>query len=251
MDKTIKRKRIISITILVALILASVVVFLMVGKPLIQFVSDSDRLRAWVDENWLGSRLAYIGMVVFQIVVAIIPGEPFEIAAGYAFGALEGTIICVLGSTIGGTLVFLLVKKFGVKLVEVFIPIEKIQSLKFLKDHKKRDIIVFLLFFIPGTPKDALSYFAGLTDMDVKTWLIITTIAKIPSIVTSTVGGDAIGTKKYLFAVVVFGITVLISGAGLWFYNHYTKKKQAEMAATEVEQEKNEEDQQNGQNVVE
>lgn len=251
MDKTIKRKRIISITILVALILASVVVFLMVGKPLIQFVSDSDRLRAWVAENWLGSRLAYIGMVVFQIVVAIIPGEPFEIAAGYAFGALEGTIICVLGSTIGGTLVFLLVKKFGVKLVEVFIPIEKIQSLKFLKDHKKRDIIVFLLFFIPGTPKDALSYFAGLTDMDVKTWLIITTIAKIPSIVTSTVGGDAIGTKKYLFAVVVFGITVLISGAGLWFYNHYTKKKQAEMAATEIEQEKSEEDQQNGQNVVE
>ncbi len=251
MDKTIKRKRIISITILVALILASVVVFLMVGKPLIRFVSDSDRLRAWVDENWLGSRLAYIGMVVFQIVVAIIPGEPFEIAAGYAFGALEGTIICVLGSTIGGTLVFLLVKKFGVKLVEVFIPIEKIQSLKFLKDHKKRDIIVFLLFFIPGTPKDALSYFAGLTDMDVKTWLIITTIAKIPSIVTSTVGGDAIGTKKYLFAVVVFGITVLISGAGLWFYNHYTKKKQAEMAATEIEQEKSEEDQQDGQNVVE
>ncbi len=251
MDKTIKRKRIISITILVALILASVVVFLMVGKPLIQFVSDSDRLRAWVDENWLGSRLAYIGMVVFQIVVAIIPGEPFEIAAGYAFGALEGTIICVLGSTIGGTLVFLLVKKFGVKLVEVFIPIEKIQSLKFLKDHKKRDIIVFLLFFIPGTPKDALSYFAGLTDMDVKTWLIITTIAKIPSIVTSTVGGDAIGTKKYLFAVVVFGITVLISGAGLWFYNHYTKKKQAEMAVTEIEQEKSEDDQQDGQNVVE
>lgn len=242
MDQTIKRKRIISITILVALILASVVVFLMVGKPLIRFVSDNDRLRAWVDENWLGSRLAYIGMVVFQIVVAIIPGEPFEIAAGYAFGALEGTIICVLGSTIGGTLVFLLVKKFGVKLVEVFIPIEKIQSLKFLKDHKKRDIIVFLLFFIPGTPKDALSYFAGLTDMDVKTWLIITTIAKIPSIVTSTVGGDAIGTKKYLFAVVVFGITVLISGAGLWFYNHYTKKKQAEMAATEVEQEKSEEE---------
>ncbi len=251
MDKTIKRKRIISITILVALLLASVVVFLMVGKPLIQFVSDSDRLRAWVDENWLGSRVAYIGMVVFQIVVAIIPGEPFEIAAGYAFGAVEGTIICVLGSTIGGTLVFLLVKMFGVKLVEVFIPIEKIQSLKFLKDHKKRDFIVFLLFFIPGTPKDALSYFAGLTDMDVKTWLIITTIAKIPSIVTSTVGGDAIGTKKYLFAVVVFGITILISVAGLWFYNHYTGKKQAEMAITEAEQEKSEDDQQDGQNVVE
>lgn len=239
MDKSIKRKRIISIIIVAVLLATSVIVFLLVGKPLIQFVSDSDRLRAWVDENWLGSRLAYIGMVVFQIVVAIIPGEPFEIAAGYAFGAVEGTVICVLGSTIGGTLVFLLVKKFGVKLVEVFIPMEKIRSLKFLQDHKKRDIMVFLLFFIPGTPKDALSYFAGLTDMDVKTWLVITMIAKLPSIITSTVGGNAIGTRQYLFAIVVFGITILISGVGLGFYNHYTKKKQAEMAITEVEQEIN------------
>ena len=145
MDRSIKRKRIISIIIVAVLLAASVIVFLLVGKPLIQFVSDSDRLRAWVDENWLGSRLAYIGMVVFQIVVAIIPGEPFEIAAGYAFGAVEGTVICVLGSTIGGTLVFLLVKKFGVKLVEVFIPMEKIRSLKFLQDHKKRDIIPVIL----------------------------------------------------------------------------------------------------------
>lgn len=234
-----KQKRMLSIIIITALILASVIILIVVGKPLIQFVSDSDRLRTWVDDNWLGSRLAYIGMVIFQIVVAIIPGEPFEIGAGYAFGAVEGTVICVLGSTIGGTLVFLLVKRFGVKLAELFVSVEKIQSLKFLKDHKKRDIIVFLLFFIPGTPKDALSYFVGLTDMDVKTWLIITTIAKLPSIVTSTVGGNAIGTKQYLFAVIVFAITLFISGAGLLFYNHYTKKKAELAAAEETADEKN------------
>lgn len=227
------KKRIISIIIMSALLLASVLALILVGQPLIRFVSDSERLRTWVDDNWLGSRLAYIGMIIFQIVVAIIPGEPFEIGAGYAFGGLEGTIICVLGSTIGGTLVFLLVKRFGVKLAELFVSVEKIQSLSFLRDHKKRDMIVFLLFFIPGTPKDVLSYFAGLTNMDVKTWLIITTIAKLPSIITSTVGGNAIGTKQYLFAIVTFGVTLLLSGGGLLFYNHYTKKKQGELAAAD------------------
>ena len=168
-----------------------------------------------------------------QIVIAVIPGEPFEIAAGYAFGAVEGTIICMLGSAIGGTMVFLLVKKFGIKLVEVFISVDKINSLRFLKDDKKRDILMFLLFFIPGTPKDALSYFAGLTKMDIKTWILITTIAKFPSIVTSTVGGNAIGKSDYIFAVIVFAVTLVISGIGLAFYNHYTHKRHAELLQAE------------------
>lgn len=237
---SLKKKRILSVLIILIFLGVSVALFWEVGKPLVQFVSDSDRLRAWVDDNWLWSRLAYIGLVILQIVIAIIPGEPFEIGAGYAFGAIEGTIICILGSAIGGTIVFLLVKKFGVKLVEVFISIDKINSLKFLKDSKKRDILIFLLFFIPGTPKDVLCYFAGLTKMDLKTWLIITTIAKIPSIVTSTIGGNAIGMENYQFAIIVFVVTFLISGAGLLFYNHYTKHKQEEqqeIASAEEEKE--------------
>lgn len=232
-EEGLKKKRILATLILLAFLALSVAIFWEVGKPLIQFVSDSERLRAWVDDNWLWSRLAYTGIVILQIIIAIIPGEPFEIGAGYAFGAIEGTVICILGSAIGGTLVFLLVKKFGIKLVEVFISVDKINSLRFLKDNKKRDILMFLLFFIPGTPKDALSYFAGLTNMDLKTWILITTIAKFPSIVTSTIGGNAIGMENYQFAIIVFGITFLISGAGLLFYNYYTKRKEKEAASGE------------------
>lgn len=232
-ESGLKKKRIFAILIILAFLGVSAAIFWEVGKPLIQFVSDSERLRSWVDDNWLWSRLAYIGIIIFQIIIAIIPGEPFEIGAGYAFGAVEGTVICILGSAIGGTLVFLLVKKFGIKLVEVFISVEKINSLKFLKDSKKRDILMFLLFFIPGTPKDVLCYFAGLTNMDLKTWLLITTIAKFPSIVTSTIGGNAIGMENYQFAIIVFVVTFLISGAGLLFYNHFTKNKEKEAASAD------------------
>ncbi len=232
-DISIKKKRWIAIGILVAFALISALIFWRVGTPLIQFVSDTEQLRAWVDDHWFWSRLAYMGIIILQIVIAVIPGEPFEIAAGYAFGAVEGTIICMLGSAIGGTLVFLLVKKFGIKLVGVFISVDKINSLRFLKDDKKRDILMFLLFFIPGTPKDALSYFAGLTKIDIKTWILITTIAKFPSIVTSTVGGNAIGKSDYIFAVIVFAVTLVISGIGLAFYNHYTHKRHAELLQAE------------------
>ena len=213
-DIRIKKKRWIAIGILVMIALISALIFWRVGKPLIQFVSDTERLRAWVDDHWFWSRLAYVGIVILQIVIAVIPGEPFEIAAGYAFGAVEGTIICMLGSAIGGTMVFLLVKKFGIKLVEVFISVDKINSLRFLKDDKKRD-------------------FAGLTKMDIKTWILITTIAKFPSIVTSTVGGNAIGKSDYIFAVIVFAVTLVISGIGLAFYNHYTHKRHAELLQAE------------------
>lgn len=239
-EQSKKKQRIVAVIIIILVLGIIGIIGLEVGKPLVQFVSDNERLRLWVNQNWFWSRLAYIGIVMLQIVVAFIPGEPFEIAAGYAFGAVEGTIICMMGSVLGGTLVFLLVKKFGVKLVEIFISVDKINSLKFLRDDRKRDILMFLLFFIPGTPKDALTYFAGLTTMDLKTWLIITTIAKIPSIVTSTVGGNAIGMANYQFAIIVFAVTFLISAAGLLFYNHYTKKKQDEAAALEEEKKKEE-----------
>ncbi|MBQ8147196.1 MAG: TVP38/TMEM64 family protein [Lachnospiraceae bacterium] len=236
-DKSLIRKRILSSVIIVLFLAVLVVVFIKVGKPLVAFVTDSEQLRAWVDDNWLWSRLAYIGIVMLQIFVAVIPGEPFEIAAGYAFGAVEGTIICLIGSALGGTLVFLLVRKFGVKLVEVFISVEKMNSLKFLQDSKKRDVLIFLLFFIPGTPKDALTYFAGLTKMELKNWIIITTVAKFPAIVTSTVGGNAIGGQNYMFAIIVFAITFILSAVGMVFYNQFTKRKQEEIAATKEEQE--------------
>lgn len=236
-DKSLIRKRILSSVIIVLFLAVLVVVFIKVGKPLVAFVTDSEQLRAWVDDNWLWSRLAYIGIIMLQIFVAVIPGEPFEIAAGYAFGAVEGTIICLIGSALGGTLVFLLVRKFGVKLVEVFISVEKMNSLKFLQDSKKRDVLIFLLFFIPGTPKDALTYFAGLTKMELKNWIIITTVAKFPAIVTSTVGGNAIGGQNYMFAIIVFAITFILSAVGMVFYNQFTKRKQEEIAATKEEQE--------------
>lgn len=159
-----------------------------------------------------------MGMLILQIVVAVIPGEPLEIAAGYAFGAVEGTLLCMLGAFIGRVAVFLLVRRFGTRAVEVFFPLEKLNELKFLQNKRRMTLWVFFLFFLPGTPKDVLCYIVGLTDLPLRSWLIISAIAPFPSIVTSTIGGDALGMGNYTFAIIVFAVTLIISGLGLLAY---------------------------------
>ena len=180
------------------------------GRPLIRFVREPERFQAWVDAQGVRAPLLFVGMVVLQIVVAIIPGEPLEIAAGYAFGALEGTLLCLIGALVGRVAVFLLVRRFGVRAVEVFFPLEKVQSLRFLQNEKKLTFWVFFLFFLPGTPKDVLCYIVGLTKLPLRSWIIISTIAPIPSIITSTIGGSALGMGRYAFAAAVFGATLAI-----------------------------------------
>ena len=218
------KKKIYLFAIIVALIFIAAVGYL-VGKPMVEFVREPERFRAWVDSSGFVSRVIFVGMVVFQLIIALIPGEPLEMGAGYAFGAVEGTILCIIGCVIGSALVFLFVRRFGVKLVEVFFPREKIRSLRFLQDSRRLNLLTFIVFFIPGTPKDLLSYFIGLTDMKLGTWLCITAVARIPSIVTSTVTGDALGLKDYQFALIAFGVTLALSLAGILVYRRLSARR--------------------------
>lgn len=189
------------------------------GRPLIQFVREPERFRAWVDSRGAAAPLLFIGMVVLQVIVAVIPGEPLEIAAGYAFGALEGTLLCLTGTFIGGMIVFLLVRRFGTRAIEIFIPLDDLRSLRFLQKSERRlHFWVFFIFFLPGTPKDLMCYFVGLTRLPLKSWIVISLVARLPSLITSTVGGNALGTERYLFAALVFCATLLISALGVYIY---------------------------------
>lgn len=199
-------------------LLLSGLIFWFAGKPLVQFVSEPELFQAWVDTHGIWGRLAFLGMVILQIFVAVIPGEPLEIAAGYAFGFWEGTFLCILGMAIGGTLVFWFVRRFGIRAVEVFLSREKINNLKFLQNSRRVTLFIALAFLLPGTPKDVLSYCAGLTNVKFSHWLLITSICRLPSVVTSTMGGDALGEGELLQAAAVFAVTVGVSLAGLWLY---------------------------------
>lgn len=220
---TEKSKKYIAAGGILLFFILSGLVFWFAGKPLVRFVSEPERFRDWVDTRGIWGRLAFLGMVILQIFVAVIPGEPLEIAAGYAFGFWEGTLLCLLGMTIGGALVFLFVRKFGMKAVEIFFSREKIASLRFLKNTKRVYFFLILAFLLPGTPKDILSYCAGLTPIRFSHWLLITSLCRIPSVVTSTMGGNALGDGDHLEAGLVFAVTICVSLIGLAVYRRLQK----------------------------
>lgn len=229
MDKhvfTAKQKKLIGWAAIAIFLLLSAVVGWFVGRPLVRFASQPEQFRQWVDGHGLMGCAAYVGMVFLQVVVAVIPGEPLEISGGYAFGAARGSLLCLLGAFLGSVAVFALVRRFGRELVDIFFPREKLENLKFLQSSPKRDVLFWLVFMVPGTPKDLLCYFAGLTDLSWGKWLLLCTVGRLPSVLTSTIGGDALGVKDYQFAVLVFAATLAVSAVGLLIYRALCRRHQ-------------------------
>ena len=219
-----KQQKTISIASFCTLLLMLVLLCAVIGRPMVRFASDPDKFRDWVEGHGVWGMLAYMGMVAVQVLAALIPGEPLEIAGGYAFGAVKGTLLCLLAASLGSAAVICLVRRYGMRLVEVFFPKEKIQSLRFLRSSPKRTLLFLLIFMLPGTPKDLLCYYAGLTDIRLPVLLIICSLGRFPSIVTSTAGGDALGEESYLFAVIIFAATFVLSALGLFIYNMLCKR---------------------------
>ena len=218
-----KKKTVKIISFIALLLVMALLVYISI--PLIKFIKNPEEFKNWIDSFGIYSPLAYILITILSIIFPIIPGEPLEMVAGYAFGSLKGTILCLLAECLGSVIVVLIVKKFGRKLVEYFFSKEKIDSLKFLQSSSKRINIFAIIFIIPGTPKDLLCYFGGLTDIDLKTLLLIVTVGRFPSIITSTLIGGHLGEQNYLYAIIVFVITAIISLGGIFIYNRIQNKK--------------------------
>ena len=219
----IDKKRIAAIVAIAGFVAAIAVLSVVWGKPMVSFVADAQVLRLWVDSHGIWGRLVFLLLLVVQMIVAFIPGEPFEIAAGYAFGWLEGTVLCLAGSLIGAFAIFTAVRIVGKKLLYVFFSPEEINRVSMLNNRKRFNSLIFAVFLIPGTPKDIMSYFVGLSKMNLGQWLFISTIAKIPSILTSTVAGSLVGQSHYTTALLVFGVTACISLMGMYIYNKITE----------------------------
>lgn len=203
------------------------------GILMYQFVSETAKMEALMSRGPYVGRLIYVLMAFLQVVIALIPGEPVEIAGGYVFGAVEGTILYLLGATLGSFLVFGIVRKFGSNLLELFFNRDTIKNLRFLQHSRRRTILLALIFILPGTPKDLLCYFAGLTDIPFKVWFWVCSVGRLPSVITSMMGGDALETRSYVDAIVVFAVTVGISMIGMLVYNGICKwhdKKQEKVS---------------------
>lgn len=217
-EQALRRRRFTAVVSLCLVLLVFGWLSVVLYHRLLEIGGTPEDFKSFIDSFGFVGWLVALGIQILQVLVALIPGELVEIGVGYAFGAVEGTLICLLGVAIASAIAFLLTKRFGVRFLELFFPVEKIDSLRFINTEKKLNRTVFLLFFIPGTPKDLLTYFVGLTRMKLSTFLSIMLIARIPSVVSSVVGGDLVGSRNYVGAAVLFAVTGAVSLAGMRLY---------------------------------
>ncbi len=196
------------------------------GPKLTEAAQEPEKFREMLGSGGIKSYLIFLGIQFLQTVFALIPGEFIEVAAGYIYGSILGLVLCLIGVCIATALIFGLTRLLGKKFTEIMIDSKDLKKLKFLKDEKKLELLFALLFFIPGTPKDLLTYFAGVTKINFLKFMAISLFCRIPSIVTSTLAGSALGEQNYLQSAIIFAVTGLIGVGGIVLYKKLSSKKQ-------------------------
>ncbi len=159
--------------------------------------------------------LTILVIQVLQIFIAFIPGEIVELLSGILYGPLGGLVICLLGVIIASLLIYYTMKMCASKYIDKYR--EKLKTYKFLNNPKKIKIYLFILFFIPGLPKDILIYLAPFLPIKFTSFLIISSIARIPSILSSTIIGSSIIEGNYLTSIIIFVIFAILGSIGLIF----------------------------------
>ena len=210
--------RILIIVALLAVIGVCVYMYVHFGKSAIELVKDTERFKAWIDGFGVWGVIVFIAIRILQTVFKFIPTEPIEIGAGLVWGWFGGFALCLLGNMIGSVIILLMTRRIGTRILRVFRLENKLQSMRFLQDREKRNRLLFIFYLVPGTPKDTMTYFAGLTDMNMIEFMIISSIARIPAIVSSTICGAYLGANNFKVAAIVFIVTALLSIPGAIIY---------------------------------
>jgi uncharacterized membrane protein YdjX (TVP38/TMEM64 family) len=177
-------------------------------------IHQRDRFKDWVLSWGAWGPVVFIGFQVVQIVIFVIPGELTQAAAGYLFGTWLGTFYSLIGSGIGSALAFLLSDWLGRPLVKLLVRPDQFDRLERALNTRKGLVTVFVLFLIPGTPKDTLCYVAGLTPIRFWRLVILSTLARTPGILLSSVLGESVYERNYheFIAFCCIGLVGLIVG---------------------------------------
>ena len=186
-----------------------------------------------VNNSGILGLLSLFGLQVAQIFLVVIPGEPIEILAGMCYGGLWGTVFILASVLIISTVIFFMVRKLGKKFVCDFCDekkIEKIENSKLFQNPKKIELIMLILFLIPGTPKDLLTYIGGLLPIKPIHFILISTLARIPSVISSTLAGESLAVGDWKMGVILYGAVLAIVAVIIFIIHKFDKDKTTEEA---------------------
>lgn len=159
--------------------------------------------------------LILLGLQFLQIVVAFIPGEVVQVAAGMLYGPWLGALVILVGCIISSAFIFALVHKLGAPFVQSMVPVKYLDRFRKFELTGKLNIVVFILFLIPGLPKDTFTYLVPLTDMRMRTFLVLSNVGRIPGVIMSTYAAHGLVDGRVTESIVIFVIAAIIGTAGI------------------------------------
>lgn len=200
---------IIKFSLLVAILVCVPLYIWFFHQDLIRQFSDIDEVRAFFDRHKTTSIFIYIGLQMTQIIISMIPGQALQFAAGLLYGFWAGFLISLIGAIAGTIVTYYLAQFLGKDALHVLFGKRHVEDYLNKINSKKGYILVFLIYLIPGVPKDLCSYAAGLSDMKLKAFLILSTVGRSPGMMGSLLIGKEIGEGNYI-TVFIIGIVAII-----------------------------------------
>lgn len=176
----------------------------------------------------MGKFWVMLALQCAQILLVVLPGEPLEVLSGMCFGTFWGTVFILATVFATTSLIFYMVRKYGKSYLEQFFKkekIEKIEHSKFFKNPKNIELVMTILFIIPGTPKDLLVYLGGLLPIKPSRFVLISTFARFPSVISSTLVGANILNGNVKMIILIYLITFLVASLVIFLVNKFDKNK--------------------------
>ncbi len=218
-DKIHKRIKVISTILKFALLLLIIIglpLYIYFFEPqLIDSMSSMENVNALFEHYHAESILVYIGAQILQIIICVIPGQWLQFAAGYMYGFWLGFLYSIIGAAIGSVVTYYLAKLLGRDAMHLIFGEARINEFIHKLNSKKAIVIVFLIFLIPGVPKDLCNYAAGISEMKLKPFLIVSLVGRSPGMMGSLLIGRQIEAGNYTGAIVVAAVAVILCVVGI------------------------------------
>ena len=198
-----------AIRLLVLIILTAAAVYGFIHYDLYLFFKDKNKLANFIKDQPY-DELVFILIQIVQVVAAPIPGEVSGFIGGYIYGPVWGTLYSTIGLTIGSWLAFMLARYFGEPLLEKVVKKEVFEKFDHFMEHRGL-LVSFLLFLIPGFPKDYLCYIMGVSRIPVLTFVIISTVGRFFGTMMLSISGNIAANEQYVLLALVALAAVLVS----------------------------------------
>lgn len=204
-----KGKNLLWLKLSILLFIFSGITLLFYKTGLINFFLDKQRIVTFLHSLGPFAIIGFILIQALQVVIAPIPGEVTGLLGGYLYGNVLGIIYSTIGLSIGSYIAFAISRVYGGPLVEKFVSKSTIERFEYLLHHKGA-FLVFLLFLIPGIPKDALCYILGLGHLSTKEFIVISGTGRLFGTALLTLGGDYIRHHQYYRFFILIGIAIIV-----------------------------------------